>query len=41
VNYLKLETLEDLMKLDSAKLISVPGIGDVLSSKILAAIGKL
>ena len=41
VNYLKLETLEDLMKLDSAKLTSVPGIGDVLSSKILAAIGKL
>lgn len=41
VNYLKLETLEDLMKLDTTKLTSVPGIGDVLSSKILAAIGKL
>jgi hypothetical protein len=29
------------MKLDTTKLTSVPGIGDVLSSKILAAIGKL
>jgi hypothetical protein len=29
------------MKLDAAKLTSVPGIGDVLAGKILAALGTL
>ena len=38
VNYLHLKTLKDLMKLDNAKLTSVPGIGDILAGKILAAI---
>lgn len=40
-NYLHLNTLDDLMKLDAAKLTSVPGIGDVLAGKILAALGTL
>ena len=38
VNFLNLNTLEDLMKLDHAKLTSVPGIGDVLANRILTAI---
>ena len=38
VNYLKLETLEDLMKLDETTLKTVPGIGDKLSEKIMNAI---
>lgn len=38
VNYLKLNTLQDLMELDYEKLTSVPGIGDVLANKILDAI---
>ena len=40
-NYLHLNTLGDLMKLDNEKLTSVPGIGDVLAGKILAALGTL
>ena len=35
---LKLETLEDLMKLDETTLKTVPGIGDKLSEKIMNAI---
>ena len=38
VNYLHLETLEDLLNLDTEKLKTVPGIGDKLSEKILNAI---
>ena len=38
VNYLHLETLEDLLELDADKLKTVPGIGDKLSEKILNAI---
>ena len=38
VNYLHLETLEDLLELDEDKLKSVPGIGDKLSTKILNTI---
>ena len=38
VNYLKLETLEDLLNLDEDKLKTVPGIGNKLSEKILTAI---
>ena len=38
VNYLKLETLEDLMKLDETTLKTVPGIGSVLANKIMKAI---
>lgn len=40
VNYLHLKTLNDLMKLDAAQLTSVPGIGEVLTGKILEALGK-
>lgn len=40
VNYLHLKTLDDLMKLDAAQLTSVPGIGEVLTGKILEALGK-
>ena len=40
VKHLKLETLKDLMELDNEKLTSVPGIGNILANKILAAIGK-
>ena len=40
VNYLNLKTWSDVMKLDYNKLTSVPGIGDVLANKILAAIGE-
>ena len=40
VNYLNLKTWNDVMKLDYNKLTSVPGIGDVLANKILAAIGE-
>ena len=40
VNYLHLQTLNDLMKLDAAQLTSVPGIGDVLANRILEALGK-
>lgn len=40
VNYLHLQTLDDLMNLDAAKLTSVPGIGDILAGKILEALGK-
>ena len=39
VNYLKLETLSDLIRLDEKTLTSVPGIGPKLASKILTAIG--
>lgn len=39
VNYLKLETLNDLITLDEKTLTSVPGIGPKLASKILTAIG--
>ena len=38
VNYLKLETLEDLRNLDEDKLKTVPGIGDKLTEKIMNAI---
>ena len=38
VNYLHLETLEDLLELDAEKLKTVPGIGDKLSTKILNTI---
>ena len=38
VNFLHLNTLQDLMKLDKEKLTSVPGIGDVLANRILTAI---
>ena len=41
VNFLNLNTLQDLMKLDHASLTSVPGIGDVLANRILAALGKI
>ena len=40
VKHLKLETLKDLMELDNEKLTSVPGIGNILANKILAAIGQ-
>lgn len=40
VNFLKLETLQDLMELDKARLMEVPGIGEVLSDRILTALGK-
>lgn len=38
VNYLKLETLEDLRNLDETTLKTVPGIGSVLANKIMKAI---
>ena len=38
VNTLKIETLNDLLKLDEKQLTSVPGIGPALSQKILEAI---
>ena len=41
VNYLHLETLDDLMNLDIVKLTSVPGIGDILAERILTALGKI
>ena len=40
VNYLNLQTLDDLMQLDTAQLTSVPGIGEKLSNNILEALGK-
>ena len=40
VNFLKLETLQDLMELNKARLMEVPGIGEVLSDRILTALGK-
>ena len=41
VTTLKLETLQDLMKLDADKLTSVNGIGPVLAERILTAIGVI
>ena len=38
VNTLKIETLNDLLKLDEKQLTNVPGIGPALSQKILEAI---
>ena len=40
VNFLDLHTINDVCKLTHADLVKVPGIGDVLASKILEAIGK-
>lgn len=41
VNFLNLNTLQDLMELNHTTLTSVPGIGDALANKILAALGKI
>lgn len=41
VNFLNLNTLQDIMELNHTTLTSVPGIGDALANKILAALGKI
>lgn len=40
VNFLGLQTLQDVCDLTYDKLIQVPGIGEVLANKIITAIGK-
>ena len=41
VNFLNLNTLQDIMELNHTTLTNVPGIGDALANKILAALGKI